>query len=67
MIAERLRLAVEKIIVSVDGKDIRISISVGVATMDPRTANLDLLIAHADQAQYRAKQAGRNSVVVYTE
>lgn len=67
MIAERLRAAVEKIIVTVDGKDIRISISVGVASMDPRTSNLDLLIAHADQAQYRAKQAGRNSVVVYTE
>jgi diguanylate cyclase (GGDEF)-like protein len=67
MIAERLRVAVKNVIISVDGKDIHVSISVGVASMDPRTSNLDLLIAHADQAQYRAKQAGRNSVVVYTE
>jgi len=67
MIAERLRATIEKTIVTVDGHDLHLSISVGVASMDQRTTDIDMLIAHADQAQYRAKQMGRNSVAVYTD
>jgi diguanylate cyclase (GGDEF)-like protein len=40
-----------------------ISISIGVASMDSATTELDKLLASADAALYQAKQAGRNRVI----
>ncbi|MCX6081197.1 MAG: diguanylate cyclase [Chloroflexi bacterium] len=40
-----------------------ISISIGVASIDPETYELDKLLANADAALYQAKNAGRNQVV----
>ena len=39
-----------------------ITASFGVATSSGDTRNLDELISEADQALYRAKEAGRNRV-----
>ena len=41
-----------------------ITMSVGVATMDPGHDGLGALLADADRAMYAAKRAGRNRVVV---
>ncbi|MCC2110923.1 MAG: diguanylate cyclase [Hyphomicrobiales bacterium] len=63
-VAERLRRAVESMRIPVDGKEIRITISIGVAKAaidDDR----DRVMENADAALYRAKSAGRNRVVIH--
>jgi diguanylate cyclase (GGDEF)-like protein len=64
-VAERLRHAVEIQPVSVEGvegvkiKEIPVTISIGVTTMNAATT-LEKLIAAADKALYESKQNGRN-------
>ena len=51
----------------VQGRDVGLSVSVGVATtVEPRTSSEDLL-RQADLAMYRAKDAGRNRVELYVD
>lgn len=66
-VAERLRAAVAAMSVPVNDPGIRVTISVGVAILTRNTPDLDALVKRADQAQYRAKQAGRNQVAVSEE
>ena len=42
------------------GQQVRISTSIGVTLYPFDDADADMLIRHADQAMYRAKQDGRN-------
>ena len=37
-----------------------LTISIGVATREPGTIDIDVLVSTADQALYAAKDAGRN-------
>jgi diguanylate cyclase (GGDEF)-like protein len=62
-VGERLRLAVESRQVSVEGQNapLTVTISIGAARFSPRE-NSDATLERADQALYRAKQAGRNRV-----
>lgn len=62
-IASRLCSLTQKI--KIPEYDFSISISVGVATCDESCKTLDMLIDHADQAMYVAKNAGRNQVHVW--
>jgi diguanylate cyclase (GGDEF)-like protein len=71
-IAERLRQSIAELVIPVcraNGNqppvDLRITVSVGVAQMAPDIPNLEGLIDRADQALYRAKDMGRNRVVVW--
>jgi diguanylate cyclase (GGDEF)-like protein len=61
--AERLREVVEKHVFRAGSKQLRITVSVGVAC-HPRedVDSPGALISQADKALYRAKQAGRNRV-----
>jgi len=59
--AERLRAAIELHAVEFDGATIHFTVSLGVAPAREDDA-LDALIARADEALYRAKHSGRNSV-----
>jgi diguanylate cyclase (GGDEF)-like protein len=62
-VAERIRVLVEANPVRLDdGQSVSITVSVGVVTMSgERTyATADALLEAADEALYRAKQAGRN-------
>ncbi|MEZ5232998.1 MAG: EAL domain-containing protein [Acidimicrobiales bacterium] len=45
----------------------RISASVGIASMRARTVQASTLVARADMAMYKAKQAGRRQVVLYDQ
>ena len=47
------------------GKNLAVTISVGVATLDETCRNLDVLMDRADQAMYLSKNLGRNRVQVW--
>ncbi|AZN35738.1 GGDEF domain-containing protein [Iodobacter ciconiae] len=59
----KLRLAVEELArIRFEDKEIRITISIGVAMLEDSDPGLDCLLNRADQAMYAAKAAGRNQV-----
>jgi diguanylate cyclase (GGDEF)-like protein len=66
MVAERLRKAVEQHKFQADDLVLTVNISVGVASFPhPEIADAKTLIECADKALYRAKEEGRNRVVVF--
>ncbi|MGK0284472.1 MAG: diguanylate cyclase (GGDEF)-like protein/PAS domain S-box-containing protein [Patiriisocius sp.] len=58
-ILERLRLAVSKPI-TIEGVALQVSASIGIALYPQDSPDADMLMRHADQAMYVAKQAGKN-------
>ena len=50
--------------IKVPDGEISATVSVGVAAKDENTAQLETLIARADQAMYIAKHKGRNRVAL---
>jgi diguanylate cyclase (GGDEF)-like protein len=62
--AERLRVAVARAATSTSGREIRVTISVGVASVAEGLAGIDALFTRADRALYEAKRGGRNRVCV---
>lgn len=68
LVAERLRAAIANAPIRVGDLAVNVSISIGVASgMATGSAHEDVLgrlIAQADAALYRAKQSGRNRIVV---
>lgn len=63
-VAERIRKEIEKTVIKFQGKTIRISSSVGVATICKNNNRYEDLISNADVALYEAKASGRNKVCV---
>ncbi len=63
-VAERLRKTVAAPPIKVFDKEIYVTVSIGVATQDENTTDLETLIARADQAMYIAKHKGRNRVAM---
>ncbi len=64
-LAERCRREVEKVNLSAKGEPIRATASFGVADA-VGVPGAEMLVDHADQALYRAKATGRNSVAVWS-
>ncbi|MGE5503110.1 MAG: diguanylate cyclase [Actinomycetota bacterium] len=64
MLAERLRRAIEAIVVDAGGTEVRFTSSVGAAELAGPDWTAEALLSRADAALYRAKQSGRNRVVV---
>lgn len=62
--AERLRVAIEKMPFYVEENEIRITISLGIAEHNANNPSLETLVARADQALYVAKHKGRNQVAL---
>lgn len=63
--AERLRVAVNKHDFSKDGTTFKISVSLGIAAVEPNLRHVEDLIKAADRALYQAKAEGRNCVCWY--
>ena len=74
-IAERLREAISKdYFAIVNGKEITLTVSIGISIFDPKQVNhdsldlaMDLYIDYSDKAMYCAKNAGRNQVKLFDD
>jgi diguanylate cyclase (GGDEF)-like protein len=64
LLANRIREAVENMIVTQGLANLSITISVGAAMAGPRDRDIEDVIARADAGLYQAKSAGRNRVVM---
>jgi len=63
-IAERIRSAVSALVVEIDERKLRTTVSIGLASFaEHDTGDLHGLLQKADQALYRAKREGRDRVV----
>jgi diguanylate cyclase (GGDEF)-like protein len=63
-VAERLRSTIAATPIRIFDKEISVTASIGVASQDENTTDLETLIARADQAMYIAKHKGRNRVAI---
>lgn len=63
-VAERLRASVEAQVLEFEGKQLRVTISLGCAALEMATSQLDgdRLVEQADAKLYEAKHGGRNRV-----
>jgi diguanylate cyclase (GGDEF)-like protein len=62
--AERLRAQIRDWSLSIDGRTLALTVSIGVAGATLSTSGVGELMRRADQALYEAKRSGRNRVVV---
>lgn len=67
VVAERIRNNLQNSLVVYKGKEIRVTMSGGLATAGPDTTKLEDLLRKADEALYRAKELGKNRVEVYQD
>lgn len=65
VLAERLRMAYAAMNLEFDGKMLAGTLTIGIADSTHGAQTFSALIAEADQALYRAKQEGRNRVVLH--
>jgi diguanylate cyclase (GGDEF)-like protein len=63
-LAERIRGETELMLVEAGGEEIRVTVSIGIATASFAGFDLEVLRGAADAALYEAKARGRNRVVV---
>lgn len=63
VIAERLRSSIEASSVDAGGEQIKITASIGLASMNDSRSTLKQLLTSADSALYHAKSKGRNCIV----
>jgi diguanylate cyclase (GGDEF)-like protein len=64
-VGERIREAVAVHPVQVEGIELRLTASVGLATLPAHAVEADSLVSCADEALYQAKRAGKDRVEVY--
>ncbi|OIQ97235.1 putative diguanylate cyclase YcdT [mine drainage metagenome] len=65
VLAEKLRQEVEYLMPDIGGTCLRITASIGVASGDGQSGGVAAVQKQADEAMYRAKQAGRNRVTCF--
>ncbi|MCL5024468.1 MAG: diguanylate cyclase [Nitrospirae bacterium] len=65
--AERLRKRVRERKFSADGKEVRVTVSIGIATSPHDATNKEELIEKTDRALYHAKRNGRDRCVLWKE
>ncbi|MFI5269309.1 MAG: GGDEF domain-containing protein, partial [Chloroflexota bacterium] len=61
--AERLRQSIEQMQIPLPEGEVRLTVSIGVATAGPETETVAALVNQADRSLYEAKRNGRNQVV----
>jgi len=66
-VAERMRLIIEQTKFEFGGKEVGISVSLGIACYPSDGREIRDLLECADEALYRSKQGGRNRTTVYRD
>lgn len=67
-IARKIRKIVEEKVVTVtNDKELHFTVSLGVDTLQHSDKNIEEVLHRADEALYKAKESGRNRVVIYDE
>lgn len=66
VLLEDLRSAVENAHIQSQGRPLRLTVSIGAATIAKAGLNFDNLVAAADCALYAAKEEGRNRVTMFS-
>ncbi|MBF0154619.1 MAG: diguanylate cyclase [Magnetococcales bacterium] len=64
--AEKIRLAVEKLKIPISGGVLRKTLSIGLARFPQNGESIWEVAKHADSALYQAKEGGRNRVIAYS-
>ena len=67
IVMERCRSAIERATLLFSGRKLHVTASYGLAASPGDGATRELLVQHADDALYAAKEAGRNRGVIYRE
>ncbi len=67
VVGERIREKVEEIRLDYKGQIVSLTISGGIATLPMDATDTKNLIANADIAVYKAKESGKNNIVIYSE
>lgn len=65
--AERLRKTIMDGSFGIDGRNVKVTVSIGAATSPFDAGSKEELIEKADQALYHAKRSGRNRCVLWSE
>ncbi|MBD2296758.1 PleD family two-component system response regulator [Anabaena sphaerica FACHB-251] len=63
IVAERIRENINNESIAVEGQQVSITVSIGVASYSLGDKTIDAIIQRADQALYQAKNQGRNRVI----
>ncbi len=63
IVAERVRASIAEKPFVVDGKELAVTVSIGVAVIEPVFLPPEEVLERADKALYQAKETGRNKVV----
>jgi len=63
--AERIRAGIESNAFKTDDHQIKVTISIGVASLSDEAKTLSDILRNSDKALYKAKQTGRNKVIYY--
>ncbi|MEL0635527.1 diguanylate cyclase [Marinomonas sp. TI.3.20] len=61
--SEKLRKKIEALTINTDKGDIKVTISLGVAQLSPKDQMVSSWLMRADEALYKAKNAGRNQTM----
>lgn len=64
-VAEQIRSNIEKLVIPSNSGDLKVTVSIGVATIPYHTSEQKELINFADAALYHSKEKGRNCVSIY--
>ena len=64
---EQLRIDVAKLHVRYSGRDLNLTLSIGIAAYPDHGKTGEEILIMADRALYQAKQSGRNRVVIYSD
>ena len=65
-VAQKLLSTMKATKFAVAGQELNVSLSVGGAVFPEHAGNVDELLAHADEALYRAKRAGKDRFEIFT-
>lgn len=65
-VAEDIRARIENLVVKYKNKKIKFTVSAGVASLG-KSGDFEEVLSHVDEALYKAKSAGRNKVMKYSD